>query len=192
MCRQLFDLIGLGVARVEILAALVVAHDVLIHAAGQMVIAAPVGSLGDPRNRAAAGSLAASLSDRATITSMTGFLRRRVGDRLTTAQCKRMSLLGCYAGTFLVQDLGPALADFLHERCRYRLDGSLTLWGQGMTTRIEIDQNDTEVIVRVTDDNGRDQTATMPCYPHRGSDMYTEFADALDVMMYTWERKEEK
>lgn len=113
--------------------------------------------------------------------------------RLTTAQCKRMSLLCCYAGTFMVQDLGPALADFLHERgVDNRLDGSLSLWGQGMTTRIEIDHNDTAVIVRVTDDNGRDQTATMPRYPHRGSDMYTAFADALDVMMYTWGRREEK
>lgn len=48
----------------DALSALVVAHDVLVHAAGQQCsIAAPLGG---------------SITDRATVTSLTGFLQRRV------------------------------------------------------------------------------------------------------------------
>jgi hypothetical protein len=52
------------------LAALVVAYDVLVHTAGRRVeFAVPTGSL----------SLGRSISDRAAITSMEGWLRRRLG-----------------------------------------------------------------------------------------------------------------
>ncbi len=56
------------------LAALVVGHDVLIHAMSRRgALAAPVGRLGDLY--AGAGFL----NDRAAVTSLTGFLRRRIG-----------------------------------------------------------------------------------------------------------------
>jgi len=52
----------------DALAALVVAHDVLVHTAGRTV------TFGVPT-----GSLGRSLTDRAAVTSMEGFLRRRLG-----------------------------------------------------------------------------------------------------------------
>ncbi|MGO9153851.1 hypothetical protein [Mycobacterium sp.] len=56
-----------------------IAFDTLSSAAGQqMVIAAPVGCLGDPVDRAVMGSLARTLGDRAAVTSMSGCLRRRL------------------------------------------------------------------------------------------------------------------
>lgn len=52
----------------DALAALVVAHDVLVHAAGQtMTFGVPQGSLGR------------ALTDRATVTSIEGWMRRRIG-----------------------------------------------------------------------------------------------------------------
>lgn len=59
-----------------------------------------------------------------------------------------------------------------------------------MTTRISISEAGAHrelIRVRVSDDTGRDQQATMPRYPAEGSAMYVTFVDALDLMMATWE-----
>lgn len=53
-----------------------------------------------------------------------------------------------------------------------------------MTTRIAIDFDDENVVVHVTDDTGRDQTATTRRYPHPESAAYVKFVDALDALMY--------
>jgi hypothetical protein len=56
-----------------------------------------------------------------------------------------------------------------------------------MSTHIDVDATDTTIKVHVTDDTGRDQRATIPRVPLTGSGAYVTFANALDVMMYTWE-----
>lgn len=69
------------------LAALVVAHDILVHSAGQTIaLAAPLagrldgGTGGGPTRaqRAAAGALGGNIDDRPAVTSLAGYLARRV------------------------------------------------------------------------------------------------------------------
>jgi hypothetical protein len=67
------------------LAAVVVAHDVLVHSAGMtMTLAPPLGGSlhdgpGRRRDLIGAAGMAASINDHGTVTSMTGWLRRRIG-----------------------------------------------------------------------------------------------------------------
>lgn len=65
-----------GAHQPDSLAALVVAHDVLVYAISRRgVLAVPAGRLGDPYK----GTVAGSLNDRAPVTSMTSYLSRRIG-----------------------------------------------------------------------------------------------------------------
>jgi hypothetical protein len=52
-----------------------------------------------------------------------------------------------------------------------------------MTTRVEITHNAEETTVHVTDDTGRDETRTVPNYPHPDTATYVKFVDALDRFM---------
>ena len=52
-----------------------------------------------------------------------------------------------------------------------------------MTTKIVIEAEPDKVIVKVTDDTGRNQIKAIPRYPRPGSEQYIKFADALDMMM---------
>jgi hypothetical protein len=58
-----------------------------------------------------------------------------------------------------------------------------------MTTRITIDSDETTTTFHVTDDGGRDQTATMPRYPRLGSEQHCEIINKLDVLMWQWENR---
>ena len=56
-----------------------------------------------------------------------------------------------------------------------------------MAIHLDIEVGDNELRLFLTEDSGRSQVATVPRYPHPGSEQYVKMIDALDVLMYTWD-----